>query len=1026
MKKNFFLAVALFFIVFKINAQVTISATHQMPVLGDSTRYIIADAGGFDMNGVGTADAKVWNYSALIDNGTVDIVYVDPATLQPSAGADLFPTATLARKETGAAGYFYYHNSLNDINRIGFYESASNYIILTGSTVATEFHFPITYGDNYSSLYHGIYAPIVGDSVTVEDGTITISADMQGQLIIPTGIFNNVLRLHVIESFHIKIYLDGTLADDYFISDDYYYWFVDAILQPLVSYGIRTADGTAQAPVLRYQPISQPSVTTLSISGISSSAATGGGNVTSDGGASVTSRGICWSTSTNPTTAGSHTTEGSGIGNFSSSLTSLSASTTYYVRAYATNSVGTAYGQQETFTTQSSAGQPSVSTTTITGVTTNAATSGGNVTSDGGSSITARGVCWSTSPSPIISGNHTTDGSGIGSFTSSIISLSAGTTYYVRAYATNSVGTAYGNEVSFITSSGTTQPSVTTNSTASITTNSATSGGNVTSDGGSSVTARGVCWSTSTNPIISGNHTTDGSGVGPFISNITSLSSNTTYYVRAYATNGIGTSYGNEITFITSSSAGMPVVVTNNVTNATSSSALCGGNVTSDGGSSVTARGICWSTSSNPTVSGSHTTDGTGNGIFSSTLTGLSSSTTYFVKAYATNSQGTAYGNEISFITPLTTSTEVYLTNIAFISLQQDATQTNVPATMSMNNTNPENYVNPGYKVRFKMECFNHKTDGSSIVSGLCKIRTTDPYLQLIDSTSGLNNVGWNQTAWSTDEFEVQINGTTPSGHVCYVNFVVIENTNQWKTYNIPLPVAPLILDSRTIDDDNNPDSNGDNDGLCETGEVIESLPLLKNVSPLNASYNYGEFINYLNYPEIAIWDNQEGTSGTVVNKSYWNYLFGSPQIINAGATGMSPQYDFVFNYNLPQLYHFYLALKMSGKFELFVGNQCYVKWLVQIDYNFGLPEAPIGIEEITFNKNLKVYPNPFSDELIIEIEGNNKNVAFEILNSIGQIIYKGNLLEKTIVQTNIFSSGVYLIKLEDGKNLEFKKIIKE
>ena len=130
-------------------------------------------------------------------------------------------------------------------------------------------------------------------------------------------------------------------------------------------------------------------------------------------------------------------------------------------------------------------------------------------------------------------------------------------TYYVRAYATNSVGTAYGNEVSFTTINNTTQlPTVTTSSVSNVTETSATCGGNVTSNGGSNVTARGVCWSTSHNPTTSNSHTINGSDTGSFTSNITGLTAGTTYYVRAYATNSVGTAYGNEVSFTTIANAG--------------------------------------------------------------------------------------------------------------------------------------------------------------------------------------------------------------------------------------------------------------------------------------------------------------------------------------------------------------------------------------------------------------------------------------------------------------------------------------
>ena len=187
-----------------------------------------------------------------------------------------------------------------------------------------------------------------------------------------------------------------------------------------------------------------------------------------------------------------------------------------------------------------------ISTSYITGI---SAKSGGNVSSAGSSSVTARGVCWSTSPTPTTANSHTTDGTGIGSFTSDITGLVYTTTYYVRAYATNSYGTSYGNELSFTTL---TPPTVTTSAVTEYGT-TADSGGNVTSMGSSTVTARGVCWATWTDPNISNSpHTIDGSGSGVYSSTATGLSYNTLYYLRAYATSSVGTSYGSQVSFTTS------------------------------------------------------------------------------------------------------------------------------------------------------------------------------------------------------------------------------------------------------------------------------------------------------------------------------------------------------------------------------------------------------------------------------------------------------------------------------------------
>ncbi|MDP4222588.1 MAG: fibrobacter succinogenes major paralogous domain-containing protein [Bacteroidota bacterium] len=285
-------------------------------------------------------------------------------------------------------------------------------------------------------------------------------------------------------------------------------------------------------------------LTTTAVTAITATTAASGGNITADGGAPVTARGVCWATTANPTTSNSKTTDGSGNGTFTSSITGLTAGTVYHVRAYATNSFGTAYGNDVQFT--SAAVIPTVTTTAVTAKTQTTATLGGNVTANGGAAVTARGVAYGTSASPTIAGSHTSDGTGDGVFTSNLAGLTPGTLYYARAYATNSVGTAYGSEVQF-----TTDPvllaTVTTATPASVNNNSAVGGGEVTADGGGTVTERGVCWGTATGPTIAGSHVASGSGTGTFTANLTSLPEATTIYIRAYATNSVGTAYGNEV-----------------------------------------------------------------------------------------------------------------------------------------------------------------------------------------------------------------------------------------------------------------------------------------------------------------------------------------------------------------------------------------------------------------------------------------------------------------------------------------------
>ncbi len=417
--------------------------------------------------------------------------------------------------------------------------------------------------------------------------------------------------------------------------------------------------------------ILNPTLTTSATTNISFTTAISGGSISSDGGGAVLERGVCYSTNANPIYTDLRTSDGIGIGNFTSSITNLISGTTYYVRAYAKNNAGVGYGNLQTFTTTAIL-LPAITTSNITGITSNSAVSGGNISANGGGSITARGVCWNTTGNPTITNNFTTDGTGIGSFTSNITNLNQGTTYYARAYATNSAGTSYGSQQVFIT----TAISLATVNTANIsntTSNSAVCGGNVASDGGGIVIQRGVCWSTSSMPTTQDQRTIDGNGLGSFSSFITGLNHNTTYYVRAYAINEAGPSYGNQLNFTTNPLIN-PVITTSLVSSILVNTAVCGGTISSDGGATITARGVCWSTTPNPTITANFTENGSGIGNFTSNITGLSPATTYYVRAYATNILGTHYGSQQIFTTiqasvpVLTTSSVSSLGTVSVIS----------------------------------------------------------------------------------------------------------------------------------------------------------------------------------------------------------------------------------------------------------------------------------------------------------------------------------------------------------------------
>lgn len=192
-----------------------------------------------------------------------------------------------------------------------------------------------------------------------------------------------------------------------------------------------------------------------------------GNSVKADGHTPVTSRGICWGTSINPTIEiNNKTVDGSGLGDFKSIINNLQPKTTYYFRAYATNSVGTAYSDVKIF--NSGIGDPILSTTPATDILQTTALSGGTIINDGGIEITHKGVCWSVNPNPTLSyDNRTSEGSGTTSFKSAISGLKSGTTYYVRAYAANfniiPTRIGYGNEIVITTKNSAIPTTIPTN-----------------------------------------------------------------------------------------------------------------------------------------------------------------------------------------------------------------------------------------------------------------------------------------------------------------------------------------------------------------------------------------------------------------------------------------------------------------------------------------------------------------------------------------------------------------------------------
>ena len=201
-----------------------------------------------------------------------------------------------------------------------------------------------------------------------------------------------------------------------------------------------------------------------------------------------------------------------------------------------------------TFTDSISQSLPVVSTMSYSSVTYSTAQSGLTIKSIGGTSIHEKGICWSTASNPTIVDNKIISNTIASSSTINLTGLTAGSIIYIRAFATNASGTAYGEILNFKTLSYSLPSVETTSAVYNYTTNKATCVAKVSSNGGCALTERGICWSISKNPTINDSKYPSGTAVGQFYAIMSNLTVNSIYYMRAYATNCVGTAYGNQIT----------------------------------------------------------------------------------------------------------------------------------------------------------------------------------------------------------------------------------------------------------------------------------------------------------------------------------------------------------------------------------------------------------------------------------------------------------------------------------------------
>ncbi len=405
--------------------------------LSDNQNVFIGSSAG-NSNTTGSYNTAIGRQSLYTNNygfsntaiGRNSLYYNTIGGYNAAGGRNSLHSNTMGSYNTAFGTYSLHNNTAGSGNialgyRAGYNETGSNKLYIANSDDTT----PLIYGD------------FSADSLRI-NGKLEVAGTIYGD----TSQIKNIADPTDAQDAATKAYVDAAVTNGTVAGEMQYWDGTDWVLVTPGQSGQVLQLSVTNVPMWAGAAFS--TLTTTAASLIIVFTAQSGGNVTSDGNGAVTARGVCWSTSPMPTIADSKTTDGTGTGVFTSSITGLAPNTLYYVRAYATNSAGTAYGSEVSFTSLLLA-KPTLTTTAASSIIADAAQSGGDVTSDGGEAVTTRGVCWSTSPAPTIADSKTTDGTGTGVFTSSITGLVQNTLYYVRAYATNIAGTAYGNEVSF-------------------------------------------------------------------------------------------------------------------------------------------------------------------------------------------------------------------------------------------------------------------------------------------------------------------------------------------------------------------------------------------------------------------------------------------------------------------------------------------------------------------------------------------------------------------------------------------------
>ena len=422
----------------------------------------------------------------------------------------------------------------------------------------------------------------------------------------------------------------------------------------------KNSQGTGYSDTQVFSTVSivAPWVETVVISNVSESGATLSAAITSTNNGTIKEKGFCWSTTPNVDNATKKIITGTNTA-MTHTLSGLEDGTLYYVWAYAANEAGTGYSYINQFTT-TKLSVPTTVVSAINSITVNSAYVSASVQETGNAAITERGFYWSSKTNtPNETNNEGAAVMASDAFNTTMTGLSYGTTYYVRAYAKNSVGIGMSEVTSFDTNTITIPSLSYYTDVTGVSVSNAYLSASIVSENNGKVTRKGFCWSTSQSTPTLGN--ADGyhditSSVNTFSYTLSNLSPNTTYYVCAYADNQAGINY-NQVAVFTTYAINKPSVDYVELISSTYTSAKVKARITDKGNLTITEAGFYWSeTNAAPNGSAS---DGKAvfknptNDLLETEIKDLKQNTMYYVRAFATNSEGTTMSSVSTFTTPI-------------------------------------------------------------------------------------------------------------------------------------------------------------------------------------------------------------------------------------------------------------------------------------------------------------------------------------------------------------------------------------